>query len=179
MLKENPTQFGFCTSTVNFSQFRNPSILPLIVSPSSSTSSSQISILHKLNLINNSGGTQLLNPINNSNVQLQTTRNIIKFSLRRGKRKTCKAVLRRFKRLDWGIWLRTRCGRHKKMWKKTAKLKRRLRQHVFVNSTQSWLLDKFVTKYWRRPHHFIDDPYRPYHSREEYFATRKNPIKYY
>lgn len=107
-----------------------------------------------------------------------TVRTVTKFSLRKGKRKTVKAVLKRFMRLDWGGWIRTRQGRHKKMWRKTAALKRRLRQHVFVNGTQAHLLDKMVTPFWRRPRHYVDDPYRPYHSREEFSATRRQPLKY-
>lgn len=110
--------------------------------------------------------------------QSQPIRSLTKFSLNKGKRKSVKAVLKRFKRLDWGGWIRTRQGRHKKMWKKTGALKRRLRQHVMVNATQSWLLDKMVTKFWRRPKHYVDDPYRPYHSRDEFETTRKTPIKY-
>lgn len=105
------------------------------------------------------------------------TRSLTKFSLRKGKRKTVKAVIKRFKRLDWGGWIRTHSGRHKKMWKKSGALKRRLRQHIFVNATQSWLLDKMVTRYWRRPKHYIDDPYAPYHKRNEHPNTRVKPIK--
>lgn len=109
--------------------------------------------------------------------QYQPVRTVTKFSLKKGKRKSVKAVLKRFKRLDWGGWIRTRTGRNKKLWKKSKNLKRRLRQHVLVNGTQSWLLDKMVTQYWRRPKYYIDDPYRPYHQRDYYFATRKTPLK--
>lgn len=107
----------------------------------------------------------------------QPKRTVIKFSLRKGKRKTVKAVIKRFKRLDWGGWIRTRSGRNKKIWRKSLSRQRRLRQHVFVNSTQSWMLDKMVTKFWRRPKYYVDDPYSPYHRRDEFFATRRRPIK--
>lgn len=63
------------------------------------------------------------------------------------------------------------------MFKKSPELRRRLRQHVFTNATQSWLLDKMVTSYWRRPKHYIDDPYAPYHKRDEYFATKSKTFK--
>ncbi|XP_017124008.1 39S ribosomal protein L35, mitochondrial [Drosophila elegans] len=106
-----------------------------------------------------------------------TTRNVTKFSLIKGKRKTSKAVLKRFKRLDWGAWIRTHSGRQKKLFKKSGALRRRLKQHVFTNATQSWLLDKMVTSFWRRPKHYIDDPYRPYHSRNEYYATQSKTFK--
>lgn len=100
-------------------------------------------------------------------------RTLIKFSRQKGIRKSVKSVLKRFKRLDWGAWIRTRSGRHKKLWKKSPPLKRRLRQHVFTNATQSWLLDKMVTSFWRRPKYYVNDPYRPYHSRAEYMRTRR------
>lgn len=101
-------------------------------------------------------------------------RPLTKFSRQSGKRKSVKAVLKRFMRLDWGAWIRTKSGRHKKLWKKTSPQKRRLRQHVFTNSTQSWLLDSMVTNFWRRPKHYVNDPYRPYHTRDEFPATRRN-----
>jgi len=112
------------------------------------------------------------------NVPLQqTTRTVTKFSLNKGKRKTVKAVIKRFKRLDWGMWIRTYCGRHKKLFKKSPALKRKLRQHVFTNAQQSYLLDKMVTSFWRRPKYYVDDPYAPYHKRDEYFVTKTKPFK--
>lgn len=93
----------------------------------------------------------------------------------KGKRKSVRGVVKRFFRLHWGGWIRTYSGRHKKMWRKSHKNRRRLRQHVLVNSQQAWLLDKMVTKFWRRPKYYVDDPYSPYHTREEYFATKRKP----
>jgi len=95
------------------------------------------------------------------------TRTVTKFSLRKGKRKSVKAVLKRFYRLNWGAWIRTRAGRQKKLWKRSAANKYRKRQHIFVNGTQAWLLDKCVTKFWRRPKYYINDIYEPYHKRPE------------
>lgn len=63
-------------------------------------------------------------------------RTITKFSLKSGKRKTIKAALKRFKRLDWGCWIRTISGRNKRIWKKSPDRRRKARQHVFTNSTQ-------------------------------------------
>jgi len=106
----------------------------------------------------------------------QQSRNLTKFSLKKGKRKTVSAVTDRFYRLAWGIWIRTKCGRQKKLWKKPASRKRRLRQHVFCNAKQSTLLDKMTTKYWKKRRYYPDDPYEPYHDREEFPLTRKTPI---
>lgn len=111
-----------------------------------------------------------------SSALVQPVRTVTKFSLKSGKRKTVKAVTRRFFRLHWGIWIRPIVGRHKKLWKKSPPQKRRLRQHVFVNSTQTTLLDKMVTKFWKKPKHYVDDPYASYHTREEFQITRKKPL---
>lgn len=110
------------------------------------------------------------------NLNIQQNRNLTKFSLKKGKRKTVKTVVDRFYRLGWGIWIRTKCGRQKKMWKKPAARKRRLRQHVFCNAKQCTLLDKMTTKYWKKRRYYPDDPYEPYHDREEFPLTRKTPI---
>ncbi|CAH4037037.1 39S ribosomal protein L35, mitochondrial [Pieris brassicae] len=107
-----------------------------------------------------------------------SVRTVTKFSLKRGKRKTVKAAVRRFFRLDWGGWIRTKVGRNKKIWKKSQPQRRRLRQHVFCNATQSTLLDKMVTKFWKKPKYYVDDPYAPYHTREEYHITRKKPTNH-
>lgn len=115
--------------------------------------------------------------ISQPNVSPELVRTVTKWSIRRGKRKSVKAVVRRFFRLHWGGWIRTRCGRHKKMWKKSSNLKHRLRQHVLVNKTQAHLLDKMVTKFWKKPKYYIDDIYEPYHDRTYYYA-RRTPMPY-
>ncbi|CAG9829580.1 unnamed protein product [Diabrotica balteata] len=106
-------------------------------------------------------------------------RTVTKFSFQQGKRKTVKTVLRRFYRLHWGGWIRTKCGRHKRLWRKSPPRKRRLRQHVFCNATQSTLLDKMVAPYWRKPKYYVDDPYEPFHSREEWKFTKLKPRPYF
>lgn len=119
-----------------------------------------------------------VNPISVTPINsLVPVRTVTKFSLKTGKRKSVKVVPTRFLRLRWGGWIHTRCGRHKKLYKKSANLKRRLRQHVMVNSQQATLLDKMVTSFWRRPKHYADDLYEPYHERDYYFASRK-PMPY-
>lgn len=100
-------------------------------------------------------------------------RTVTKFSHRSGKRKSVRSVTDRFFRLHWGGWIRTRCGRHKKMYKKSANRKHRLRQHVLVNASQSFLLDKMVTSFWRRSKHYIEDIYEPYHTRTFQYARVK------
>ncbi|XP_061445298.1 large ribosomal subunit protein bL35m isoform X2 [Rhineura floridana] len=95
----------------------------------------------------------------------QQVRTLIKFSLRKGKKKTVKAVVKRFLRLHSGLWLRRRAGYKKKLWKKSPRRKKRLREHVFCNKTQSKLLDKMTSSFWKRRNWYVDDPYQNYHDR--------------
>ncbi|XP_051830351.1 39S ribosomal protein L35, mitochondrial [Antechinus flavipes] len=86
-------------------------------------------------------------------------------SLRKGKRKSVKAVLFRFLRLHSGLWLRRKAGYKKKLWKKKPARKKRLRELVFCNKTQSKLLDKMTTSFWKRRNWYMDDPYQKYQDR--------------
>ena len=75
-----------------------------------------------------------------------------------------------------GMWIRTKAGRNKRKWRKTISRKRRAQRHVMTTASQSWLLDTMVTKFWRRPKHYVDDPYAPYHKRESFPFTRTKPL---
>lgn len=99
------------------------------------------------------------------NILTVPVRNLTYCSARKGKRKTVKAVIYRFLRLHSGLWLRRRSGYKKKLWKKTAARKRRLREIVFCNKTQSKLLDKMTTSFWKRRNWYVDDSYQKYHDR--------------
>ncbi|KAK0089109.1 hypothetical protein PV325_009140 [Microctonus aethiopoides] len=149
---------------------------------STSTSSTVQTLTSKINsnttLYSPPNASSILN-LQNLNIGVNVpSRSVIKFTRSRGKRQTVKTVLRRFYRLNWGIWIRTKAGRHRRFWTKSPARKRRCRQHVFCNSTQSWLLDKMVSPYWRKPKYWVDDPYTPYHTREEFWITRKSPKEY-
>ncbi|XP_008065772.1 39S ribosomal protein L35, mitochondrial [Carlito syrichta] len=99
------------------------------------------------------------------NVLKLPIRTVTYFSSRKGKRKTVKAVIYRFLRLHSGLWLRRKAGYKKKLWKKTNARKKRLREFVFCNKTQSKLLDKMTTSFWKRRNWYADDPYLKYHDR--------------
>ncbi|KAM5318037.1 large ribosomal subunit protein bL35m isoform 1-T2 [Glossophaga mutica] len=99
------------------------------------------------------------------NVLRLPVRTVTYVSSRKGKRKTVKAVIYRFLRLHSGLWVRRKAGYKKKLWKKTAARKRRLREFVFCNKTQSKLLDKMTTSFWKRRNWYADDPYQKYHDR--------------
>ncbi|XP_042874526.1 39S ribosomal protein L35, mitochondrial-like [Penaeus japonicus] len=110
------------------------------------------------------------------------TRTVVKWSLQKGKRKTVQAVLKRFKRLDWGgrgMWLRPRQGANKKMWKKSPQQKLRSKTHVFCNATQSQMLDKMVCRYWKKTRYYPDDPFRPYLQRDSFKATKSGPREFF
>ncbi|KAF7704362.1 39S ribosomal protein L35, mitochondrial [Silurus meridionalis] len=95
----------------------------------------------------------------------QPCRNVTYFSVKKGKRKTVKAVVDRFLRLHCGLWVRRKAGYKKKLWKKSAVRKKRLREHVFCNKTQCKKLDKMTTSFWKRRNWYLNDPYQKYHDR--------------
>ncbi|XP_057337464.1 39S ribosomal protein L35, mitochondrial [Microplitis mediator] len=129
---------------------------------------------HKIRSSNSTTFPILNSP--NTDLKLQSqVRSYVRFNRTTGKRETVGEVLQRFYRLNWGIWIRTRAGRHRKIWTKRQSRITRLRQHIFTNSQQSWMLDKMVCPYWRKPKYYVDDPYEPYHKREEYWTTRTKP----
>ncbi|XP_031435717.1 39S ribosomal protein L35, mitochondrial [Clupea harengus] len=93
------------------------------------------------------------------------SRSLTYYSLKYGKRKTCRSVPKRFLRLHCGLWLRRKAGYKKKLWKKMPTRKKRLREHVFCNNTQSKLLDKMTGRFWKRRTWYLNDPYLKYHDR--------------
>ncbi|XP_040275895.1 39S ribosomal protein L35, mitochondrial, partial [Bufo bufo] len=95
----------------------------------------------------------------------QPSRTVTYISLQKGKRKTVRSVTQRFMRLHCGLWIRRKAGYKKKLWKKTAARKKRLREIVFCNKTQTKLLDKMTTSFWKRRNWYPDDPYQKYHDR--------------
>ncbi|XP_037786864.1 39S ribosomal protein L35, mitochondrial-like [Penaeus monodon] len=110
------------------------------------------------------------------------TRTVVKWSLQKGKRKTVQAVLKRFKRLDWGgrgMWIRPRQGANKKMWKKSQTQRLRAKTHVFCNATQSQMLDKMVCRFWKKTRYYPDDPFRPYLRRDNFRATKSQPREFF
>ncbi|XP_029349569.1 large ribosomal subunit protein bL35m [Echeneis naucrates] len=95
----------------------------------------------------------------------QPCRSLTYYSLKKGKRKTVKSVPERFMRLHCGLWIRRKAGYKKKLWKKKPARRKRLREIVFCNKTQSKLLDKMTTSFWKRRNWYLNDPYMKYHDR--------------
>ena len=71
-------------------------------------------------------------------------RTLTYYSRRKGKRKTVKAVVRRFRRTGSGKWKRWQAGKNHFNSKKTSKRKSRLRRYVICNKQQTKLLNKMV-----------------------------------
>ena len=71
-------------------------------------------------------------------------RTLTYYSRRKGKRKTVKAVVRRFRRTGSGKWKRWQAGKNHFNSKKTSKRRSRLRRYVICNKQQTRLLNKMV-----------------------------------
>ncbi|XP_030247989.1 large ribosomal subunit protein bL35m [Sparus aurata] len=95
----------------------------------------------------------------------QPCRSLTYYSVKKGKRKSVNSVKDRFMRLHCGLWIRRKAGYKKKLWKKLPARRKRLREHVFCNKTQSKLLDKMTTSFWKRRNWYVNDPYLKYHDR--------------
>ncbi|XP_041828074.1 39S ribosomal protein L35, mitochondrial [Melanotaenia boesemani] len=107
---------------------------------------------------------QRVSPLVSSLTQ-QPSRSLTYFSVKKGKRKSVKSVTDRFMRLHCGLWIRRKAGYKKKLWKKMPARRKRLREIVFCNKTQSKLLDKMTTPFWKRRNWYVNDPYQKYHDR--------------
>lgn len=81
-------------------------------------------------------------PVNCSSVI--PARTLTYYSRRKGKRKTVKAVIRRFRRTGSGKWKRWQAGKNHFNSKKTSKRRSRLRRYVICNKQQTKLLNKMV-----------------------------------
>nr|XP_045008226.1 39S ribosomal protein L35, mitochondrial [Jaculus jaculus] len=147
--------FNSALATIHFSHIRTPvvsSACGLVTSVRNLTCHQTATILNRVA------------PLVPSVLKLPV-RTVTYFSSRKGKRKTVKAVVYRFLRLHSGLWLRRKAGYKKKLWKKSPARKKRLRELVFCNKTQSKLLDKMTTSFWKRRNWYADDPYQKYHDR--------------
>jgi len=167
--RSNVPGLDLCSQNNSF--FRSFSVL-ITRNPVVTSTGSQI--LSQIIQRNNVNGNLNFQPRTPGNVNLiPPQRSVVQFSYLNGKRKTVKAVIKRFFRLNWGIWIRPRAGRHKKLWKKNGARRKRARTHVFCNATQTYMLDKMVAKFWRKKTFYVDDPYESYHKRENFWITSK------
>ena len=113
----------------------------------------------------------LMKPTRSLLQQQQQMRSITTVS-RLGKRKTCKAVLKRFRRVRGGYLKRWRSGMVKKQRKKSSWRKFRLRGSILVKRPSHLrTLNKMMYKYW-----LIDWIYRKYVNKQFYNAMNTYAI---
>ncbi|XP_067936398.1 large ribosomal subunit protein bL35m-like [Watersipora subatra] len=103
--------------------------------------------------------------LGNSGIVMQQSRTRVYQSWKKGKPETVREVPSRFMRLGNGLWIRPRAGRRKGLWKRKPETLEDLKQHVICSKRQCWMLERMVGKYWKRDHHYPNDPYAPYHVR--------------
>jgi len=84
------------------------------------------------------------------------------YDIKDGERKNLPAVVSRFKRLDWGQWIRPRSGRDKKRWKKSMTQLVNNEKHVFVKPFHKRRFDRAVTMEIKAVRHIPEDPYKVY-----------------
>jgi len=83
----------------------------------------------------------------------------------------------RFKRLDWGAWIRPRAGRYKKQWKSSANMLIEKEKHIFCAPGHKKRFDRCVSSEFKEERHFPDDPYKVYNNMSyQWYSTikRKN-----
>ncbi|KHJ97814.1 hypothetical protein OESDEN_02203 [Oesophagostomum dentatum] len=71
----------------------------------------------------------------------------------------------RFKRLDSGMWIRAHPGKNKLRYAKSEKFLETSLYYETCAKEECEMLDKMMTPYWLRSHHYPNDPYAAYHSR--------------
>ena len=71
-------------------------------------------------------------------------RSVVTFSKRRGKKKTVKAVAKRFKRTGSGKLKYWKSGKNHKMYRKSKRSRRELRKPCYVTKTQLKTLNKML-----------------------------------
>ncbi len=68
-----------------------------------------------------------------------------------GRRDPFPLAHQRFKRLDWGIYIRPRAGRAKKHWQKSAATLWRIEQHIFCAPFHNRRLDRMFAPEVKEP----------------------------
>ena len=94
-----------------------------------------------------------------------------------GRRESYPLAHERFKRLDWGMYIRPRAGRAKKHWKKPAENLWKLEQHIFCAPFHVRRLERMFAPEMKEPRFIPNDPYLKYNRLsyyKHYFTKHKN-----
>ncbi|KJH44720.1 hypothetical protein DICVIV_09244 [Dictyocaulus viviparus] len=89
----------------------------------------------------------------------------IRFSPKDGRKRPSQDVLDRFKRLNNGIWIRAHPGKNKLRYMKEKHWQETSLYLETCTKEECEMLDKMMTPFWLRSHHYPNDPYAPYHLR--------------
>ncbi|EPB76605.1 hypothetical protein ANCCEY_04314 [Ancylostoma ceylanicum] len=78
----------------------------------------------------------------------------------------------RFKRLGNGMWIRAHPGKSKLRYAKSDKFQETSLFYETCTKEECEMLDKMMTPYWLRRHHYPNDPYAAYHVRHDINSPR-------
>ncbi|EYB89166.1 hypothetical protein Y032_0235g3189 [Ancylostoma ceylanicum] len=96
----------------------------------------------------------------------------IRFSPKDGRKRPAQDVLDRFKRLGNGMWIRAHPGKSKLRYAKSDKFQETSLFYETCTKEECEMLDKMMTPYWLRRHHYPNDPYAAYHVRHDINSPR-------
>lgn len=89
----------------------------------------------------------------------------IRFSPKDGRKRPAQDVLDRFKRLNNGMWIRAHPGKTKLRYAKDKKFQETSLYLETCTKEECEMLDRMMTPFWLRRHHYPNDPYAAYHVR--------------
>ncbi|CAJ0602869.1 unnamed protein product [Cylicocyclus nassatus] len=82
-----------------------------------------------------------------------------------GRKRPAQDVLDRFKRLGNGMWIRAHPGKNKLRYAKNERFQETSLYYETCTKEECEMLDKMMTPFWLRRHHYPNDPYAAYHVR--------------
>lgn len=115
-----------------------------------------------------------VNPFDGRQEMAKDGYGVVLYDKNDGKRKNLTSVVMRFKRLDWGAWIRPYSGRAKKHWKKDRTTLLAGEKHYFCKAYHKRRFDRAVTSEIKEIRHIPDDPYKIYNemSWQNYHAIK-------
>ncbi len=79
-----------------------------------------------------------------------------------GERRGMTTAFWRFKRLDWGAYIRPKGGRWRKLWRRHAKRLYERETHVFCHPFHNRRFERMFHPEWKEKRHLPDDIYEKY-----------------
>jgi hypothetical protein len=91
-----------------------------------------------------------------------------------GERRGMTNAFWRFKRLDWGMYIRSKGGKTKKMWKKSPFALFSREQHVFCAESHVRRFERMFHPEWKAKRHLPEDIYEKYNQETYCMRTIKH-----